>query len=76
MPYSNPTASNVFGIGSEHPFANYWTCQGGLREVIGVLPTEKIQADLLLERFFECVDPVRWPIPTAVDNSILIGYAN
>jgi len=57
VPYSLPTASNVFGIGSEHPFANYWTCQGGLAETISVLP-EKLQADILLERFFECVDPV------------------
>ncbi|KAL3418395.1 zn 2cys6 transcription factor [Phlyctema vagabunda] len=57
VPYSHPTASNVFGIGSEHPFANYWTCQGGLAEVISVLP-EKLQADILLERYFECVDPV------------------
>lgn len=58
VPYSHPSASNVYGIGSEHPFANYWTCQGGLAEVISVLP-EKIQADILLERYFECVDPVR-----------------
>ncbi|RSL73234.1 hypothetical protein CEP54_000368 [Fusarium duplospermum] len=57
VPYSLPTASNVFGIGSEHPFANYWTCEGGLPEVISVLP-EKIQADILLNRYFECVDPV------------------
>ncbi|RDW79602.1 hypothetical protein BP6252_04240 [Coleophoma cylindrospora] len=57
VPYSHPTASNVFGIGSEHPFANYWTCQGGLPETISVLP-EKVQADILLERYFECVDPV------------------
>ena len=57
VPYSHPSASNVFGIGSEHPFANYWTCFGGLREVILVLP-EKIQADILLEQYFECVDPV------------------
>jgi hypothetical protein len=57
VPYSLPTASNVFGIGSEHPFANYWTCEGGLPEVISVLP-EKIQADILLGRYFECVDPV------------------
>ena len=57
VPYSHPTASNVFGIGSEHPFANYWTCQGGLPEVISVLP-EKVQADILLDRYFECVDPV------------------
>lgn len=33
------------------------TCQGGLPEVISVLP-EKIQADILLERYFDCVDPV------------------
>lgn len=57
VPYSHPSASNVFGIGSEHPFANYWTCQGGLQEVILVLP-DKLQADILLGRFFECVDPV------------------
>lgn len=57
VPYSLPTASNVFGIGSEHPFANYWTCEGGLPEVISVLP-DKLQADILLGRYFECVDPV------------------
>ncbi|KAI1143049.1 fungal-specific transcription factor domain-containing protein [Hypoxylon sp. FL0543] len=57
---SRPTASNVFGIGSEHPFANYWTCEGGLPEVIGVLP-EKLQADILLSQYYECVDPV-YPI--------------
>lgn len=57
VPYSHPSASNVFGIGSEHPFANYWTCEGGLAEVISVMP-EKLQADLLLEMYFECVDPV------------------
>lgn len=57
VPYSLPTASNVFGIGSEHPFANYWTCEGGLPEVISVLP-DKLQADILLGQYFECVDPV------------------
>jgi hypothetical protein len=57
IPYSTQKASNVFGIGSEHPFANYWTCEGGLPEVISVLP-DKIQADILLGRYFECVDPV------------------
>ncbi|POR39089.1 Zn(II)2Cys6 transcription factor, partial [Tolypocladium paradoxum] len=57
VPYSVTTASNVFGIGSEHPFANYWTCEGGLPEVISVLP-DKIQADILLARYFECVDAV------------------
>lgn len=57
VPYSLPTGSNVFGIGTEHPFANYWTCEGGLPEVVSVLP-DKIQADILLSRYFECVDPV------------------
>ncbi|KAI0409539.1 fungal-specific transcription factor domain-containing protein [Xylaria palmicola] len=57
IPFSHSTASNVFGIGSEHPFANYWTCEGGLPEVIGVLP-DKLQADILLSQYFECVDPV------------------
>lgn len=56
-PHTHPSASNVFGIGSEHPFANYWTCQGGLAEVISVLP-ERLQADMLLERYFDCVDAV------------------
>lgn len=57
VPYSQPTASNVFGIGSEHPFANYWTFEGGLREVVEVLP-DKTQADILLAQYFEIVDPV------------------
>lgn len=57
LPFTHPKASNVFGIGSEHPFANYWTREGGLPEVIGVLPG-KLQADILLSQYFECVDPV------------------
>ena len=57
VPYSQATASNIFGIGTQHPFANYWTCEGGLPEVISVLP-EKIQADILLSRYFDVVDPV------------------
>ncbi|CCC08131.1 hypothetical protein SMACR_01681 [Sordaria macrospora] len=57
VPFSAPGSSNVFGIGSEHPFANYWTCNGGLPEVIDVLPA-KMQVDLVLHRYFECVDPV------------------
>ncbi|KAK0643464.1 fungal-specific transcription factor domain-containing protein [Cercophora newfieldiana] len=57
VPYSAPGSSNVFGIGSEHPFANYWTCEGGLPEVISVLP-DKQNADILIARYFECVDPV------------------
>lgn len=57
VPYSSSGSSNLFGVGSEHPFANYWTCEGGLPEVISVLP-DKLQADILLSRYFECVDPV------------------
>lgn len=57
VPYSTPGASNVFGTGSEHPFANYWTCSGGLGEVLSVLPGKR-QADVLLASYFECVDPV------------------
>ncbi|KAJ1331725.1 DNA binding [Microdochium nivale] len=57
VPFSLPSASKVFGIGSGYPFANYWTCEGGLPEVISVLP-EKVQADMLVAHYFECVDPV------------------
>lgn len=57
VPYSKSSPSNVFGVGSQHPFSNYWTCQGGLPEVIGVLPS-KDQADILIATYFECVDPV------------------
>lgn len=54
---SKSTPSNIFGIGSQHPFANYWTCQGGISEVVGVLPS-KDQANILVAKYFECVDPV------------------
>ncbi|KAH7035601.1 fungal-specific transcription factor domain-containing protein [Microdochium trichocladiopsis] len=57
VPFSLPSASKVFGIGSGYPFANYWTCEGGLPEVISVLP-EKVQSDMLVAQYFECVDPV------------------
>lgn len=57
VPYSLPTASSVFGVGSEHPFANYWTFEGGLLEVVSVLP-EKSQSDILIAQYFEVVDPV------------------
>ncbi|KAL1899608.1 hypothetical protein Cpir12675_001377 [Ceratocystis pirilliformis] len=57
MPFSVSSGSNVFGIGAQHPFANYWTCKGGLPEVISVIPT-KAQTDALMARYFECVDPV------------------
>lgn len=51
---------SVFGTGSSHPFANYWTANGGLAEVIAVLPSKE-QADILIKQFFEIVDPV-YPI--------------
>ena len=57
VPFSHPTASNVFGVNTQHPFVNYWTCEGGLAEVNSVLP-DKLQADMLLAQYFECVDPV------------------
>ncbi|KAF2279192.1 uncharacterized protein EI97DRAFT_464506 [Westerdykella ornata] len=58
IPYSNLTPSPFFGAyTAEHPFANYWTSRGGLAEVIGVLPERK-QADILVDKYFEAVDPV------------------
>ncbi|EME48311.1 specific transcription factor-like protein [Dothistroma septosporum NZE10] len=57
VPISQSSPSNVFGVGSQHPFANYWTCQGGLPEVISVLP-RKEQADILVAKYFDAVDPV------------------
>ncbi|KAF2467326.1 uncharacterized protein BDR25DRAFT_305718 [Lindgomyces ingoldianus] len=57
IPYSNHTPSPFFGLSAEHPFANYWTSRGGLPEVIGVLPA-KDQADILVTKYFDAVDPV------------------
>ncbi|KAK3075806.1 hypothetical protein LTR53_000508 [Teratosphaeriaceae sp. CCFEE 6253] len=57
VPYAQSSPSNVFGIGSQHPFSNYWTCQGGLPEVISVMPSKE-QADILIAKYFEAVDPV------------------
>ncbi|CAK1362026.1 putative transcriptional regulatory protein [Cercospora beticola] len=58
VPISQQSApSNVFGVGSQHPFANYWTCQGGLPEVVTVLPN-KDQADILVSKYFEIIDSV------------------
>ena len=48
---------SVFASGTAHPFANYWTTSGGVPEVIGVLPSKE-QADSLVLKYFECVDPV------------------
>ena len=42
---------------SQHPFSNYWTHQGGLTEVIQVLPSKE-QSDILVAKYFEAVDPV------------------
>lgn len=57
VPYSLATGSNIFGIGTEHPFTNIWTRNWGLDEVIVMMPN-KVQCDILLTRYFECVDPV------------------
>jgi hypothetical protein len=43
IPYSHASASNVFKV--EHPFSNFWTHHGGLKEVVSVLPS-KDQADM------------------------------
>ncbi|KAK2613461.1 hypothetical protein N8I77_000374 [Diaporthe amygdali] len=57
MPYSLGTGSNVFGVGSAHPFVNVWSCEGQLNEVVAMMPS-KLQCDMLISRYFECVDPV------------------
>ncbi|OAL43059.1 hypothetical protein IQ07DRAFT_616681 [Pyrenochaeta sp. DS3sAY3a] len=57
IPYSNQTPAPFFGLGSEHPFANYWTSRGGVAEVVGVLPAKE-QADILVDKYFDAVDPV------------------
>jgi len=57
IPYSNHVPAPFFGLGSEHPFANYWTSRGGLAEVVGVLPAKE-QADILVNKYFDAVDPV------------------
>ena len=57
VPFAKSSPSNVFGVGSQHPFSNYWTCAGGLPEVIGVMPSKE-QADILVAKYFEVVDPV------------------
>ncbi|KAF2668633.1 hypothetical protein BT63DRAFT_425924 [Microthyrium microscopicum] len=57
VPHTSQPPYHVFGTGSQHPFANYWTTQGGIPEVVGVLPTKE-QADTLIAKYFEAVDPV------------------
>ena len=62
IPYSNHAPSPFFGLGSEHPFANYWTSRGGLTEVIGVLPA-KDQADILVAKYFDASVAMHKPLP-------------
>ncbi|KAI6382039.1 hypothetical protein MCOR25_000918 [Pyricularia grisea] len=57
IPHSHPTASNIFGVGTRHPFENTWSYHGGLPEVIFCIP-EKVQCDILLTTYFDRVDPV------------------
>ncbi|OKL59279.1 hypothetical protein UA08_05413 [Talaromyces atroroseus] len=56
-PYSETRVSSIFGIGAEYPFSNYWTQNGGVSEVLNCFPNKK-QADILVDIFFEAVDPV------------------
>lgn len=55
--HTRQVTASVFGSGAQHPFANYWTTTGGVPEVIGVLPSKE-QADSLVSKYFECIDPV------------------
>ncbi|KAF2435527.1 hypothetical protein EJ08DRAFT_645819 [Tothia fuscella] len=55
--HTRQVPGSVFGSGSSHPFANYWTTTGGIAEVVGVLPSKE-QADSLVAKYFESVDPV------------------
>ena len=57
IPYPTFSAINIYGIGSEHPFKNYWTLSGGLEEVISVLPSKE-QAHILIAKYFDAVDSI------------------
>src|SRR2546423_269789 len=57
IPYPTFSAINIYGIGSEHPFKNYWTLSGGLEEVISVLPSKE-QADILIAKYFDAIDSI------------------
>lgn len=70
VPYSLGTGSNVFGVGSAHPFVNVWSCEGRLNEVVAMMPS-KLQCDMLISRYFECVDPV---YPMLDQRSFLEDY--
>jgi hypothetical protein len=57
IPYPTFSAINLYGIGSEHPFKNYWTLSGGLEEVVSVLPSKE-QADILIAKYFDAIDSI------------------
>ena len=57
IPYPTFSAINIYGIGSEHPFKNYWTLSGGLEEVVDVLPSKE-QADILIVKYFDAIDSI------------------
>ncbi|KAF2401747.1 hypothetical protein EJ06DRAFT_474234 [Trichodelitschia bisporula] len=56
VPHSRQV-NTMFSSAHTHPFANYWTATGGIPEVVGVLPSRD-QADALMVKYFESVDPV------------------
>jgi hypothetical protein len=57
IPYPTFSAINIYGIGTEHPFKNYWTLSGGLEEVVSVLPSKE-QADILIAKYFDAIDSI------------------
>ena len=57
VPFSMPDGCNIYGVGAGHPFGDYWPLSGGIEEVIVGMPDEK-DAKVLVDRFFECVDPI------------------
>ncbi len=56
-PSPRPVSQMSLALGPSIPLQTHWTCAGGLQEVISG-PTDKLQADIVLSRYFECVDPV------------------
>lgn len=57
IPYPTFNAINIYAVGSEHPFKNYWTLSGGLEEVVSVLPSKE-QADILIAKYFDAIDSI------------------
>ena len=66
----NSAPISIFGIGREHAFGNYWTSHGGLAEVVAIMPS-KPQADILMAKFYEIVDPM-YPVMDRFE--IMSGY--